>query len=400
MKDRLLPAFPNLLWLAFFNILYQENMNLQSESGKTTGIRQIISYFVSCIKVIESRMGVKALIDLWRHRYKKYSHIFKAYFSGNQNIRSFRQFKAQNRGTKLVAVVRTEHFGDIVAVEPLSRHIRSLHPDAHIVWFVKPVFKELVEVNPHIDRVFPELCVTERQVILKSGVFDKIYELQFRNNNYCAECQASYDNPVAVAKNINVDNYFEYGNLLEVFAKVGNLELPEDQHPEVYLQKRHRLKIDELQLPQSFIVIHCQSNFAPKDWPAQNWQALVNWLIGHYSYSIVEVGLKSNLDINHPRYFNLTGKLSILETAEVIRRAHFFIGLDSGPAHLANAVGTYGVILMGTLNDFEIYNPYSGSYGLGQNCTIIRETGKPCSQLSLARVTNSIRDILPSEVTS
>src|SRR5690606_859302 len=153
-------------------------------------------------------MGIKSLIDLWRHRYNKYSHIMKARLSGKKLAANLLRAKKKRSGKELIAVVRTEHFGDIIAVEPLSRKIRDLHPDAHIVWFVKPVFKELVEVNPHIDEVLPEFCVTQRQEILKSGVFDKIYELQFRNNNHCPVCQLYYENPVALAKNINVDNYF------------------------------------------------------------------------------------------------------------------------------------------------------------------------------------------------
>ncbi|GAA4436716.1 glycosyltransferase family 9 protein [Ravibacter arvi] len=300
----------------------------------------------------------------------------------------------------MVAVVRTEHFGDIVAVEPLSREVRNLHPDAHVVWFVKPVFRELVEVNPHIDEVFPEFCVTQREVILKSGVFDHVYELQFRNNNHCPTCQKFYDNPIAVAKNIDVFNYFEFGNLLEVFAEVGDLSLPADQQPRLYLQESHLQKAASLGLPQGYIVVHCQSNFAPKDWPAENWEKLVKWLIQRYRCTVVEVGLKSNLNVDDPRYVNLTGRLSILETGAVIRGADFFIGLDSGPAHLANAVETYGFVLMGTLGNFETYNPYSGKFGSGENCTIIREPGKPCAELSLERVTRSIRDVLPSEVVS
>lgn len=346
-------------------------------------------------------MGIKGLIDLWQHRYNKYTHILNALWTGRKITSELRKAKRKRKGKELIAVIRTEHFGDIVAVEPLSRHLRDVHPDAHIVWFVNPVFKELVEVNPHIDEVIPELCVTQRQHILNSKVFDKVYELQFRNNNYCPTCQAYYDNPVAVERNINVDNYFNYGNLLEVFAKAGGInDLPADTQPQLYLQDQHRQKVDDLNLPAEYIVIHCQSNFAPKDWPVENWRKLSKWLLDHYPYSIVEVGLNSNLNINHPRYFNLTGNLSILETAEVINRASFFIGLDSGPAHLANATGTYGVILMGSLGNFDSYNPYSGRFGTGENCTIIRERGKPCSQLSYTRVINSIKNILPSVVTN
>ena len=343
-------------------------------------------------------MGLKKFVDLWRHRYCKYTHIAKAHLIGNQATASFRKFKRNCPDKKLIAVVRTEHFGDIVAVEPLARQLRTLYPSDNIVWFVKPVFKELVETNPHIDEVFPEYCVTQRQVIIDSGVFDMVHQLQFRNNNHCPTCQKFYDNPVALEKDIHVGNYFENGNLLEVFAAVGNVPLPADQQPRLYLQPSHRERVDRLDLPENFIVIHCKSNFAPKDWPALQWTKLINWLTENYRYSVVEVGLKSDLTVKHPGYFNLTGKLSILETAEVIRRADFFIGLDSGPAHLANAVNTHGFILMGSLGNFESYNPYSGNYGAGKNCTLIRKTGRPCSELSFEQVTNSIKSVLSSEL--
>ena len=58
----------------------------------------------------------------------------------------------------------------------------------------------------------------------------------------------------------------------------------------------------------------------------------------------------------------MAGMLSILETAEVIRRAELFVGIDSGPAHLANAVATPGVILIGQYNAFKRFMPYSGLY--------------------------------------
>lgn len=346
-------------------------------------------------------MTLKSLVALWTHRYHKYAHIFSVHYSGYRASRYFNKKKKRfPAGKELVAVIRTEHFGDIVATEPLSGQVRALHPDAHVVWFVKPVFKELVEVNPHVDEVFAETCVTERTVLLKTGVFDHVYELQFRNNNHCPTCQVFVENPVAVRKGITVDTYFDFGNLLEVFAKVADLQPPNDRQPRVYLQDRHREKVAELQLPPRFIVIHCQSNYAPKDWPVEKWQELVYWLLENYPYEIVEIGLSSNLQIDHPGYRNLTGKLSILESAEVIRRASFFVGLDSGPAHLANAVGTFGIILMGSLHQFKEYNPYSGRYGNGENCVLIREREKPCAQLSFTKVRDTFEKVLPSVIVS
>ncbi|HEV7350631.1 glycosyltransferase family 9 protein [Telluribacter sp.] len=340
-------------------------------------------------------MTIRRFVELWTHRYHKYSHIFKAHALAQRAWLHFYRLKQQlPEGTQLVAVVRTEHFGDIVAAEPLSRHIRQLHPKAHIVWFVRPSFRELVETNPNVDEAFSEFCVTERGVLFEKGIFDKIYPLQFRNNNHCPKCQVFLENPIADAAGITVHTYFNYGNLLEVFAQTGGVSLPADDQPRLYLQDRHRQKVDALNLPGSFIVIHCQSNYAPKDWPAARWEELVHWLLDTYPYQVVEIGLRSNLNVQREGYHNLCGTLTILETAEVIRRARYFIGLDSGPSHLANAAGTFGFILMGALGDFPRYNPYSGRYGSGENCVLIRETGIPCAQLPLEKVQKPIEEVL------
>ena len=62
-------------------------------------------------------------------------------------------------------------------------------------------------------------------------------------------------------------------------------------------------------------------------------------------------------------YSNLCGQSGIAETAEDdSRRAALFIGIDSGPAHLANAVKTPGVILLGRYLTWDYYMPYTGFY--------------------------------------
>ncbi|NIJ55109.1 glycosyltransferase family 9 protein [Dyadobacter arcticus] len=345
-------------------------------------------------------MTLERFIQLWTHRYKKYSHIFTAQLLGYKAILHFRSIKVNLRkGQKLVAIVRTEHFGDIIASEPISRYVRSLHPDAHIVWFVKPAYQSLVAFNPSVDEVFTEFCVTQRQVIFEAKIFDDVIELQFRNNNHCPVCDVYYENPVAQSRSINVDNYFNFGNLLEVFAQSGNLIpaktiFPADDQPRLYLQDVHREKVDALQLHKRYVVLHCRSNFAPKDWPTERWEQLVDWLAENYDYDIIEIGQESNLHVTTKAYRNLCGPLSILETAEVIRRASFFIGLDSGPSHLGNATGTFGVILMGSLNDFPHYNPYSGKYGRQENAIFVRKHGVPCRELSFEFVQDKVEQVL------
>jgi heptosyltransferase-3 len=345
-------------------------------------------------------MTIERFSQLWRHRYFKYSHILKAHLSAYQAWIHFKAIKAKfSQDQLLVAIVRTEHFGDIVAAEPIARYVRSLHPKAHIVWFVKPSYHELIDYNTSIDETFKEFCVTQRKVLFETNIFDKIYPLQFANNNHCPTCNVTLDNPIALKKGINVHTYFNFGNLLEVFSRTADLigektPFPADDQPKLYLQEQHRKKAEALNLPKKFIVIHCQSNYAPKDWPAARWNQLVEWLAERYAYQVVEIGLKSNLTTKDPAYRNLCGQLSILETAEVIRRADFFIGLDSGPSHLANAVGTRGIILMGSLGTFPSYNPYPGSYGRQENAAFVRQDGHPCAELSFDFVSGKVADVL------
>ena len=135
-------------------------------------------------------------------------------------------------------------------------------------------------------------------------------------------------------------------------------------------------KVDRLGLPGRFVAIHCLSNEDVREWPAASWQRLVAAIAGDLGVDVVESGLRP-LAIEHDRERtrNLCGQLTILETAEVIRRAALFVGIDSGPAHLANAVGTQGVVLLGPYRGLDDYMPYSGGYQDGSTADLLRGTG-------------------------
>jgi heptosyltransferase-3 len=63
------------------------------------------------------------------------------------------------------------------------------------------------------------------------------------------------------------------------------------------------------------------------------------------------------------------GKTTLMETMKIIQGASFFIGLDSGPTHIANAFQIPALVLCGAFKNFSIYHSYSGAY---QNPEIAR----------------------------
>lgn len=335
---------------------------------------------------------------LWTHRYKKYTHILRKYQYFLADYLKLSNLKRSLKpGQKLVVIMLSEQLGDIVACEPVSREVRRRHPDDYILWMVRKPFEDLVKYNPHLNGYWTETCSSHRDRLLESGVFDKVYDLHLSHRN-CRYCRDDHVNPNADRLNITYANYYDHGDLLYIFSQAAGLPAL-DESPRVYIPQESVRKVDSLNIPPRAIVIHAQSSYAPRDWQVAHWHRLLDWIFQNYPHHVIEVGLSSQLTIKHPRYLNLCGKLTILETAEVIRRASLYIGVDSGPAHLANAAGTPGVILLGRTANFDEYMPYSGNYKHGRNVTILNNVGHTCSELPYEWVQQAVELKLNQPVT-
>ena len=85
-----------------------------------------------------------------------------------------------------------------------------------------------------------------------------------------------------------------------------------------------------------------------KDWGQENWRALLTWFSSRYpDFGIAFIGAPDDSDVcdyaarDWPgTKINLCGKLTPRESAAVLEHARVFLGPDSGPMHLAAAVGT------------------------------------------------------------
>ena len=64
-----------------------------------------------------------------------------------------------------------------------------------------------------------------------------------------------------------------------------------------------------------------------------------------------------------------------METAELIRRSTFFLGVDSGPAHMANAWRRPALLLFGRYRSSDTFNPFEGYYSDRAESVILRYPG-------------------------
>ena len=303
--------------------------------------------------------------------------------------------RIKTRQTKLIAVSLIENFGDIVACEPIARYLRRKHPDAFIVWFVRKPHRELLVFNPDIDRVVNVHCLTEWIWLSRRALFDEIVDLHFQGR-VCQVCAVPLNKTNGDGQ-ITQQSYYHFGSLLACCSRSAGL--PElSEAPKVYLPDAIRRRINSRALPGKFVVLHCYSAEEVRDWSTPKWKQLAERVVSDSEVSIVEVGKRPALaDWNSSAYINLCGKLSLLETAEVIGRSLLFVGIDSGPAHFANALGIFGIVLLGHYHAFERYLPYSGNYSDPNKANLLYADG-PVASIEVERVYQAVTKRLRSEV--
>jgi ADP-heptose:LPS heptosyltransferase len=108
------------------------------------------------------------------------------------------------------------------------------------------------------------------------------------------------------------------------------------------------------EIQNSFIAVVMGSSWESKDWNFDGYHNFVQYIIENQNRHVVLLGGNSQMDLaaklveklNSPKVINLTGN-SLLEMTAVLKAAAAAVGPDSGPGHLAAAVGTPYVTLFG-----------------------------------------------------
>lgn len=143
----------------------------------------------------------------------------------------------------------------------------------------------------------------------------------------------------------------EAERLARCLAPLGPIDLADPANWDLHLTETESAKAREAVASpsgvDSYIVLCTGTKLALKDWGAANWHSLADWLLDNYPHRLVFVGAEADRALadaimrgRPERCVNLCGRLSVRESAAVIAGAALFAGNDSGPMHLAQAVGT------------------------------------------------------------
>ena len=124
---------------------------------------------------------------------------------------------------------------------------------------------------------------------------------------------------------------------------------------------------------QSYIAININSEASSRRLPVQKAVSVLTALQNRYTNRLVLVGVKNqqsyveqvmNLMPSTKNIENLCGKTTLAELVQCFSAASAVLTTDSGPAHLANALGTNTIVLHGA-DDERQTAPYNDSNHIG-----------------------------------
>jgi heptosyltransferase-3 len=157
--------------------------------------------------------------------------------------------------------------------------------------------------------------------------------------------------------------------LARTLSPLGSIDLADRAWWDLRLTERERAVGESALDPlagAAFVAVNTGGKAAEKDWGEANWTALLRELAERLpGRGLVFVGAREDSERaerlgaawSAGPVLDLCGRLGPRESAAALRRADLFIGHDSGPLHLADAVGTPAVGLLGDYNRPKMWHP-------------------------------------------
>ncbi|MBI5406108.1 MAG: D-glycero-beta-D-manno-heptose 1,7-bisphosphate 7-phosphatase [Nitrospirae bacterium] len=305
--------------------------------------------------------------------------------------------------SKRILIVKPSSLGDIIHSLPVLWELRRLYPEAYIGWVVKEVWKDIIADNPLLDEI----------IVLKKGVrgffsairhihdsgYDTVIDLQglFRSGAISLLSGASerigfsnarelacllYNHKVTVPPGTihAVDRYLLA--IEKLLSSQDPLNPPES--PRTPLLKRGvnfplYVDIEDAKWVKDFLRANNLSNAGPiiavnpfarwekKRWPISSYAALINQLIQELKAGIIILGGKEDIPLAEEisslvagRPAVAAGKTSLKTLTALLERVDLLVTNDSGPMHIAAALGTPVIALFGPTNP-----GLTGPYGKG-----------------------------------
>ena len=292
---------------------------------------------------------------------------------------------------KNILVRMPNWIGDLVMATPVLADLRKAFPQALITAMCSSPICELLKEDSSIDELF---CFKR-----PSNKFERRQE----RRNIVAKIQAGkYDTGILLTNSFSsawwfwlggVKKRIGYSNHWRRFLLTDPIQVPSSKMHQVDLYKKllaslgvsfsktaPQLYVSEKEIQESKQLLYQRGYVAGKRliginpgaaygeakcWPLERFRALALELLKKEDIYLVFLGDKKSVSLIkeicqglNPRAINLAGFTSLRELVCIIKECDLMVTNDSGPMHVADALGVPLIALFGSTDD-EVTGPYS-----------------------------------------
>ncbi len=289
----------------------------------------------------------------------------------------------EDRRKKLkILVIRLDRIGDLVLSLPAIEAIRSRFPDAFISVMTRSYTREMVEGHPLIDEVIPYRYEKDGRHASLLGYFRFLREIIERRFDIAFILHPSVRSHLlpflaGVPYRIGFDSCapflltkkapdrrhegrkHESEYTLDIVRAFG-IEPPKEKRLFLPVFTEDHRTIEKILEAAGFskedgiIALHPGASCPSKRWPLERYVLLGKKALENTPYRLAVIGGKEEIPLGQSlkealgeRALDLTGKLGLKELAAFLKRCEFLVTNDSGPVHVAAAVGTRTLCIFG-----------------------------------------------------
>ena len=290
-----------------------------------------------------------------------------------------------------ILLICTQRIGDVLLATPLARSLKQAWPEAELHFLVFKGTEGVLMGNPDVDRIiaFPHRTGWRG----KLAQFRQLWRRYDLAVSAIATDRARLYGWVGAAfrigfvaeqekgKTLLLDRWLQFDDRdthtvsmgLRLTALLGIAPCYQVVPPALAHDARDALfaRLSSLK-PHNYAVLHPSPKFAYKMWRREGWIELAEWL----RRQGLQVVLTGGPDPDEKTYadaiarqapvLDLTGALSLAETAELIGRAKLFIGPDTAATHIAAATGVPTIALFGPSNPVK-WGPWPRSWNRSES---------------------------------
>ncbi len=284
-----------------------------------------------------------------------------------------------------ILVIRLDLIGDLVLSMTVVRALRHSYPDAEIDLLAVPASAKVVLHDPDLAEIITyDPNIWRRPKALSQAknwrdAYSLWRRLRTRHYDIAVSIFGRWAGVIAVLSGAkrrvgfgresypgfmtdNVpgrhwnpgDHKHEVDYCLELAKAAGATTSHADRTPRLYVDPQARQQLEQLLMQERIepekplIACHVSSNNGQsKRWPIPYWATLIDKLIGEQGTQVVLTGAPADLPFvesvscrMQEQAINLAGKTSLPQLVALMQRADLVISGDSGPMHIAAAVGT------------------------------------------------------------